>query len=112
MFSFFFPSSSLLIFACLQNQGAIAEPGLAFLAFLGCAIGGALVAFFMSYMVPSLVEGYATSCCRCALFLTTLPQVSEDARTRHGAADESCQPAAVQAVQQPCFIRARPIVRL
>jgi len=40
------------------NQGAIAEPGLAFLAFLGCAIGGALVAFFMSYMVPSLVEGY------------------------------------------------------
>jgi hypothetical protein len=28
MFSLFFPSLSLLIFACLQNQGAIAEPGL------------------------------------------------------------------------------------
>jgi hypothetical protein len=47
----------MFMFACLQNQGAIVQPGLAFLAFLGCAIGGAVFAFFLSYLVPSLVEG-------------------------------------------------------
>jgi uncharacterized membrane protein YwzB len=47
----------MFVFACLQNQGAIVQPGLAFLAFLGCAIGGAVFAFFLSYLVPSLVEG-------------------------------------------------------
>jgi len=40
------------------SQGAIVPGGAAFGAFLGCAIGGALVAFFLSYMVPSLVQGY------------------------------------------------------
>ena len=52
----------MFVFACLQNQGAIVQPGLAFLAFLGCAIGGAVFAFFLSYLVPSLVEGYAMRC--------------------------------------------------
>ena len=103
----------MLIFPCVQNQGPIVQPGFAFLAFLGCAIGGALVAFLTSYMVPSLVEGYAVvSCCCCAAPLTVLLQVPEDARSRYGAADQSCQPAAVQAFQQPRVIRACTIVRL
>ena len=103
----------MLIFACLQNQSPIVQPGIAFLAFLGCAIGGALVAFVMSCMVPSLVEGYAIIRLRCcALLPTTSLQVSEDARTRYGAADQSCQPAAAEAFQQPRFIRSCTIVRL
>lgn len=107
------PALLMLMFPCVQNQGPIVQPGFAFLAFLGCAIGGALVAFLTSYMVPSLVEGYAVvSCCCCAPPLTLLLQVSEDARSRYGAADQSCQPAAVQAFQQPRVICACTIVRL
>jgi hypothetical protein len=98
------------MFARPQNQGAIVQPGFAFLAFLGCAIGGALVSFFVSYFVPSLVEGCAIFCRCCAPSLTTVVQVSEDARARHGAADEPRQPAAFQAVQQPSFICACAIV--
>jgi len=40
------------------NQDPIVAPGIAFVAFLGCAIGGATAAFFISYMLPSLVEAY------------------------------------------------------
>ena len=100
-------------FACSQNQGAIVPGGIAFLAFIGCAIGGALFAFFKSYMVPSLVQGCVTQgCCCCAPLPTMFLQVPEDARARYGTADESRQPAAVQAVQQPRRICACTLVRL
>ena len=103
----------LFTFACSQNQGAIVPGGIAFLAFIGCAIGGALFAFFMSYMVPSLVQGCVTpGCCCCAPLPTMFLQVPEDARARYGTADESRQPAAVQAVQQPRRICACTLVRL
>ena len=41
---------------------------------------------------------------------TMFLQVPADALTRHGAADESRQPAAVQAVQQPRLVCACTIV--
>ena len=103
----------LFTFACSQTQGAIVPGGIAFLAFIGCAIGGALFAFFMSYMVPSLVQGCVTpGCCCCAPLPTMFLQVPEDARARYGTTDESRQPAAVQAVQQPRRICACTLVRL
>ena len=87
---------------------------LAFLAFLGCAIGGAVFAFFLSYLVPSLVEGYPMRCFAAAgvPLLMILLQVSGDACSRYGAADEPRQPAAVQVVQQPRFIYPCAVVRL
>ena len=50
-------------------------------------------------------------CCGCAPLLMILLQVSGDACSRYGAADEPRQPAAVQVVQQPRFIYPCAVVR-